>query len=201
MFLSVQLQLESEKHKTAKVEFVMVTNNLHSYKILSQISETISSLGSKVDFEPVYYLKQVDEEEYQRVNQTHFDNDFTQKADFEEHCFYGRYCMHHDRESKYSLKEFFEETERQLCLFKIADRPEQWWAYVQKYRLACLERPEYKTLGQCYHKVMESAGIQSLKDRVRQCVSQNNGGGDLSKKKDRPSKNYIIIYEKRNIKF
>lgn len=191
MILSVQLQLESEKHNKAKVEFVMVTNNLHSYRLLSEIAALVSDLGSKVDFEPVYYLKQIDEKQFKMVNETHLSNDYVEPGQLEEHCFYGRYCMHHDRGSRYKLREFFEETARQLCLFQNSDRPQQWWAYVHKYQFMCLERPQFATLEECYTGVMKAAGLDSLKQTVKDCVHDSkvyfSGSGREAKVKDNKS--------------
>lgn len=165
--LRVALQVENQRHEKPAVELVMVVNNLESYKLLRQIADFIRSLGSQVDFQPVYYFKQVKLNEFKTVNGL-------EGTTVSQHCFHGKYCLHHEAQSgRFQLAEYFEEGLRQLCLWKQADQKIQWWRYVENYRLRCLEKARYKSLRACFEATMKQVNISSLIPSIDLCTKKS----------------------------
>ena len=177
VILKVALQVETERHERTEVEFVLVVNNLESYRRLSEVSSFTRALQSKMDFKPVYYFKQISLEDYKNI---HIMKDQV----VSQHCFHGKYCLHHETSTgHFQLQEYFEEGLRQLCLWKQCDQKVQWWQYTEHYSRKCLQGSRHSTLRKCYEAIMKEIGILSLVPSIDKCVLQSqvkNKKGEIS---------------------
>jgi hypothetical protein len=188
VILKVALQVESERHETASVEYVMVVNNYESYKLLSKFADFTRSLESKLDFQPVYYFKQIELKDFKDVNGIKDES-------ISQHCFHGKYCLHHDNKTgNFRLGEYFDEGLRQLCLWQQADQKIQWWKYVENYRLKCLQNSNYKTLRSCFEHIMKDIKLSSLVSSIDKCVQDSQIMNEKNEIEDNSSKSIEFFF-------
>ena len=186
VILKVALQVENERHETSSLEYVMVVNNIESYQLLSRFAEFTRSLDSKLEFQPVYYFKQIQLKDFKEVNGIEDES-------VSQHCFHGKYCLHHDNKpGSFSLGEYFDEGLRQLCLWQQADQKIQWWKYIENYRLRCLESRQFKTLRACFENIMKDIKLQVLVASIDKCVQDSQITNDKGIVQDNSSKPFFF---------
>lgn len=153
-YIAVMMVFDVKKTASIDYKFFITTSSRQSFKLIRDFEPYFRVLEKSAKFEPHYAIWYCPgcSADSQKVKEMCVSG--------------GKYCFPNPTDGKTTGKELVLEDLKQICIYK--DNTENWWRYMEKFDLDCIDYSDMKT---CSTKIMGDLSID--KEKIDKCIDDS----------------------------